>query len=145
MTVEQIKAKIKNELSNAMYEVKAKSDSIVDESFAQFYAGGSPSLYVRTGGLKTAKINSPVMVFGDTGSVLVGFEPSQVITHAGSNVQYGTVLSKSLYHSGYEVFTNSEEGQYGAMHPVVGNSGFATEGVIKIMLAVDEIFAKHFS
>ena len=145
MKISQIKKKLQNELKSAITEVKSKSDQIVEESFAQFYGGGSPVLYQRTGGLKASKIDSPVSFSGNSASVRVGYDPNQVPNHAGPNVMYGTVLSKSLYHSGYEVFMNSEEGQYGAMHPVVGASGFASEGVIKIMLAVDEIFAKHFS
>ena len=51
MRIDQIKADCQKRMNRAMQNTSKDANRILDDSFNQFYAGGTPKFYKRTGTL----------------------------------------------------------------------------------------------
>lgn len=129
MNLKQIKADCIKKMARAMNATEKNADVILDESFNQYYRGGTPQPngYSRTYTLHGAKKIISSKSSGTSMSMEAGYDSDQISYSTGS-------------FSGAEVFGATATGTYG----VVGDPSYDEDAFEKILDAAEENFSKQF-
>lgn len=127
MRIEQIKQDCIKKAVRAMNRTADDAERIIDESFDQYYRGGTPSRYIRKYTLPGAKdVKSPV-VSGDEVTLQAGYD--------GSKIGYSTGKL-----SGEQVFEATATGSYG----VVGDPSYDEQALEEIKRTAETNFSAEF-
>lgn len=129
MRLDQIKADCKKRMNRAMRNTARDANRILDDSFNQFYAGGTPKFYKRTGTLPSAaEIKGPTNT-GDSITLEAGFN--------GENLHYQHPPGS---YDGPQVLEATATGTSG----VVGDPTYDEVALEKIINAAQNNFDSEF-
>lgn len=126
MKITEIKKDLRKKLRNTINEVANESEKIMHEEIEDFYAGGTPIYYKRTGTLRSA----PQITDKYCNSKEAG-----VTASLDQTISYSTGSF-----SGAQVIDAAEHGKYG----IVGRGGFWARSEERIKDAVDDTITKNF-
>ena len=126
MKIADIKKDIEHKLSSSINEIADKSEKIMDEELSEFYAGGSPTYYERTGTLGTTPQVADKYCSSNSAGVTLFL--NQDISYATGNF------------TGAEVIDAAEHGAAG----IVGKGGFWKRSEERIKQTVDDVLSKNF-
>lgn len=144
MTIPEIEKDIENKIAEGLNRFASEGTAIIDASYGQFYGGGAPSEYIRTGGLYSATMPPIVSVGGMSGSATVGYEPSSAGGHSSFVQGQSGRWHHASHPSGYEGFINSAEGGNGGMRPPAGNSSFDDVALAQVRALAESIMSSLF-
>ena len=135
MRVDKIKAECKKKMIRAMNDTAQDANQIIDQSFDQFYSGGTPYIYDRKHILPDSKnIKGPITA--DNTSILhAGYD--------GSKLKYPEGMTWNGYLSKFDgpaVLDAVTSGTY----KVVGDPTFDEMALDKIKKAASDNFSREF-
>lgn len=122
-----LKAMLMKEMTSAMNEAESKSLEGMQQSLAEFYGGGSPKEYERTGMMG----NTPI-----TTGVLAGGSSASFTARLSGGYSYDTGSNPS----GDTVLNWAEAGGAG----IVGAPGFWAKSEERIEQALNSAMSSHF-
>ena len=135
MRIDQIKADCQKRMNRAMQNTSKDANRILDDSFNQFYTGGTPYIYDRKYILPDAKdIRGPIST-GNTSILKAGYDGSKLKYPEG--MTWNGHLSKF---DGPAVLDAVTSGTY----KVVGDSTFDEVALDKIKQTASDNFNKFF-
>lgn len=126
MKLSAIKKDCQKKLAKAITNTAKDADRIVEDSFEQYYGGGSPQVYQRTNTLPGTKKIDPPVIGGNTVSLDAGYEPGQISYNTGT--------------PGYPVFEATAEGFGGT----VGDKSYDEQALEKVIESADKNFGAQF-
>jgi len=130
-STEELEKAILRNMRNAMKAVEAKALADMYDETGDFYTGGEPKQYVRTGALGDTPRTDGVKVNGNS----VSFKAYLDDTH-----QYTTGKKPSME----QVLTLADKGSYPGLRPTVGNTGFWERAERKIEKDLNETMKAAF-
>lgn len=135
MRLDQIKEDCKKRMNRAMQNTFKDADRILDDSFNQFYAGGTPYIYDRKYILPDSKDINGVISTGNTSTLEAGYD--------GSKLKYPEGMTWNGYLSKFDgpaVLDAVTSGTY----KVVGDPTFDEMALDKIKKAASDNFSREF-
>jgi len=128
----ELEKMIKDEIKSAMQSISRESLEIMKQETAGFYAGGYPTMYIRTGALGETPKVEPIKDNGNT----IEFEAKLDDSHV-----YSTGKRPSMK----DVLTLTDKGHAKGLRPAVGTTGYWERADNRIQVAAWEEFAERFS
>ena len=128
---EQLRSAILKEMKSAMVEASVKSKIAMEESVNEFYSGGKPVMYVRTGALANTPSKTNPVQQGNT----VSFK-----TYLNKSGGYSTGKNPSMH----AVLILTNNGAYPGLRSAVGKPGYWEKALTGIEDALNSSMASHF-
>ena len=130
-SLEQLEKMIENEMRKSLAESAAQSMLIMADSVRDFYNGGTPTMYVRTGALGRAPAIDPPKKVGDS---------YEFKAYMDKNHTYDTGKKPTME----QVLSLTNDGHYNGLRPAVGAKGYWNNALQKMKDATRDTFIEHF-
>lgn len=133
--MKELETMIMKQAQKAMQVAQKKAEADMYEAVGEFYSGGEPVLYERTGALANTPSVSPLTTSGNTVSFKAYLDEGHQYT-TGANPNMKDVLNLTNYG-----ITNSSVGK---LRHAVGNEGYWEKAEQNIEKDVNETMRKFF-
>ena len=133
----QLKAQVMSEIQQAMQSASTKLMDDMDSAIDEFYNGGAPKKYIRTGALGNTPSTTPVVISGNTVSFSAYLDKGHVYSTA-DNPSMGQVLDLANYGTPW----TTSGGRLA--HPTVGKPGFWENAVEKMTKTIEDTLVSRF-
>lgn len=130
-SLEELEKMIENEIKKALAESATQSLLIMSDATREFYEGGTPTMYVRTGALGRAPAIDPPKKTGD------GYEFK---AYMDKDHTYDTGKKPTME----QVLSLTNDGHYKGLRPAVGAKGYWDRALQKMKDTTRDTFIEHF-